>query len=278
MVTDANNCIVAVNSAFSQITGYGAEEVIGKNPNILSSGNHDQKFYQEIWTSINTKGFWRGEICDRKKNGELQTKRMTIDIILNSEGKVYRHVALFSDISELKRKEELIWHQANFDPLTELPNRRLFLDRLEQEIKKANRLGTILAMFFIDLDRFKEVNDTLGHQAGDAMLVEVAKRIQACVRASDTVSRLGGDEFMVVLCDLYDRSPAEAIAEKILAALNKPLKLGDELFFTSGSIGITFFPDDAKTTEQLVKNADQAMYVSKRYRSQPFQLFHHCVT
>lgn len=263
LITDEENHIIAVNSAFTQITGYSAEEVAGKNPRIFSSGMHDKSFYKDMWDAINTKGFWQGEICDRKKNGETHIKRLTINVILNPEGKIYRHVALFSDITHIKKNEALIWHQANYDSLTDLPNRRLFLDRLEQEINKANRSGSSLAVLFIDLDRFKEVNDTLGHQSGDTVLVEAAKRIEECVRSSDTVSRLGGDEFMVLLTDLDDYSHVENIAEKILLSLSEPLKLGNDLFFTSGSIGITLYPNDAKTSEELVKNADQAMYVAK---------------
>jgi len=273
VVTDIENKIVAVNTAFTRITGYSAAEVVGKNPKILSSGNHDKLFYKDMWDSINSKGFWQGEICDRKRTGELHTKRMTINVIPDSEGKTYRYVGLFSDITDIKMNQALIWHQANYDPLTELPNRRLFLDRLEQEILKANRLDTSIAVLFIDLDRFKEVNDTLGHHAGDAMLVEAAKRIERCVRSSDTVSRLGGDEFMVILADLDDHCHIEGIAEKILASLKEPLKLENELFFTSGSIGITLYPNDAKTADELVKNADQAMYVSKNAGRNRFSYF-----
>jgi diguanylate cyclase (GGDEF)-like protein len=228
-----------------------------------------------MWDSINSKGFWQGEICDKKKTGEFHTNRMTFNVIPDNEGKTYRYVALFSDITDIKMSQELIWHQANYDPLTELPNRRLFMDRLDQEILKANRLGTSIAILFIDLDRFKEVNDTLGHHAGDTMLVEAAKRIGRCVRSSDTVSRLGGDEFMVILADLDDHSHVESIAGKILASLKEPLKLENDLFFTSGSIGITLYPNDAKTADELVKNADQAMYVSKNGGRNRFSYFTH---
>jgi diguanylate cyclase (GGDEF)-like protein/PAS domain S-box-containing protein len=273
LITDEENRIIAVNSAFTQITGYSAEEVAGKNPRIFSSGMHDKAFYKEMWNSINTHGFWQGEICDRKKNGETHFKRLTINVLLSPEGKIYRHVALFSDITHIKKNEALIWHQANYDALTDLPNRRLFLDRLEQEINKAHRSGASLAVLFIDLDRFKEVNDTLGHQSGDTVLVEAAKRIEKCVRSSDTVSRLGGDEFMVLLTDLDDHSHVEGIAEKILLSLSEPLKLGTDLFFTSGSIGITLYPNDAKTSDELIKNADQAMYVSKNGGRNRFSYF-----
>jgi len=273
VVTDADNRIIAVNAAFTQITGYTAAEVIGKNPKILSSGWQDPAFYQQMWQAIHSVGFWQGEIRDKKKNGEMHTKKMTINVIHDDDGKIFRHIGLFSDITESKKNEALIWRQANYDPLTELPNRRLFLDRLEQEISKAEGAGTVVALLLIDLDRFKEVNDTLGHQAGDELLIEVAKRIVDCVNSVDTVSRLGGDEFMVILTDLHDTYPVETVAQKILAALQQPFKLENQLFFASGSIGITLYPNDAKTAEELVKNADQAMYVSKGAGRNQFNYF-----
>lgn len=273
LVTNAQNLIISVNAAFTQITGYSAEEVIGKNPKILGSGIHGESFYQDMWDTIITKGFWQGEICDRKKNGELHVKRMTINTIPDSVGKAYRYVALFSDITDIKKNEATIWHQANYDPLTELPNRRLFLDRLEQEIIKAERVDGTLAVLFIDMDNFKEVNDTLGHHAGDALLVEAAKRIEACVRPSDTVSRLGGDEFVIILTKLADHSHIEGIAQNIMSSLQEPMAIGNELLFTSCSIGITLYPNDAKTSEELVKNADQAMYASKNNGRNRFSYF-----
>ena len=273
IVTDAEYKIIAVNAAFTQLTGFSAAEVIGKNPNILSSKTHDTTFFQAIWTSIKSNGCWQGEICDRKKNGELHTKRLTINTIPNSRGEPYRYIGLFSDITELKKNEALIWHQANYDFLTKLPNRRLFQDRLDQEIIRANRLATSIAVLFIDLDQFKEVNDTLGHHAGDVLLVEVAKRIEGCLRTSDTVSRFGGDEFMVILTDMKNNSDIECIAQKILLSLAKPITVDHELFFITGSIGITTYPNDAETSEELVRNADQAMYASKNAGRNRFSYF-----
>jgi len=273
LVTDADNLIIAVNPAFTEITGYTLEDVLGKNPNILSSGMHDHSFFIDMWDSIQSKGFWQGEICDRKKNGEQHIKRMTINIIRNEHGKIDRHVALFSDITHIKRNEAAIWRQANYDALTGLPNRRLFMERLEQEIVKAERLSTLIAVLFIDLDRFKEVNDNLGHQVGDAMLMQAAQRIESCLQIADTVSRFGGDEFTIILTDLHDLEPIERVAEKILVALREPLLLGNELLFTSGSIGISVYPMDAKKSEDLIKNADQAMYVSKNNGRNRFSYF-----
>ena len=183
------------------------------------------------------------------------------------------YVAIFSDISERKQNEELIWKQANYDPLTDLPNRRMFRDRLEQEIKNAHRAGTLLALLFIDLDLFKEVNDTLGHGVGDLLLQEASRRIGVCVRESDTVARLGGDEFMVILSQLPDTSPIEKIAQNIIVALAEPYCLGNETAYVSASIGITIYPSDALEAEQLVRNADQAMYVSKNEGRNRFSYF-----
>lgn len=273
MVTDERNRIIAVNPAFTHITGYSQDEVLGKNPKLLSSGKHDSDFYTIMWEEIKTSGMWQGEIWNRKKNGEIYPEWLTINTIHDREGKLHRHVALFSDITDKVRSDELIWRQANFDLLTGLPNRRMFYDRLEQEIKKSNRSGLPLALLFIDLDRFKEVNDTLGHQKGDSLLVEAASRIISCVRESDTVSRLGGDEFTVILSELADTDHVEKIAEHIITILAEPFTLESEMAYVSASIGITFYPSDARDVEQLVRNADQAMYVAKDTGRNRFSYF-----
>jgi PAS domain S-box-containing protein len=184
--------IVAINPAFSAITGFSFEEVKGKDPKIFKSGRHDQAFYQALWQALKSNGQWRGEIWDKNKNGDIHAKLLTINIIRNEDGSVHRYVALFSDITEKKQSEELIWKQANFDTLTGLPNRDMFHDRLEQEVLKSDRAELPLALLLIDLDQFKEVNDTLGHAVGDTLLQAAAGRLRACVRESDTVARLGG--------------------------------------------------------------------------------------
>jgi diguanylate cyclase (GGDEF)-like protein/PAS domain S-box-containing protein len=274
MVTDENNLITDVNPAFSTITGYTLEEVIGQNPKLLQSGRHDKEFYQAMWQSIINTNHWQGELWDRRKDGELHAKLTNISIIRHADGSVYRHVAQFLDITDKKQKEELIWKQANFDTLTNLPNRRMFSDRLEQEMKKAHRAAQPLALLFIDLDRFKEINDTLGHAKGDVLLIEAANRLSLCVRATDTVARLGGDEFTVVLPDFGERIHLERIAQDIIHTLVKPFDLGSgDIAYISASIGITVYPDDAQDIESLLKHADQAMYVAKAEGRNRFSYF-----
>ncbi len=272
-VTDAKNRIVAINPAFTQITGYTLDDVIGKDPGFMSSGRHDLDFFKSMWEEIKATGKWHGEIWDRRKNGEIYAKSLAVNTIRDEDGAVHRYVALFSDITERKLSEELIWKQANFDSLTGLPNRDMFRDRLEQETKKSDRTNHPLALLLIDLDQFKEVNDTLGHDVGDKLLNETAQRISGCVRDSDTVARLGGDEFAVILSELSEHSHAEEIAQKIISKLVEPFHLGDEVIYVSASIGITLYPDDTRNIDALMKNADQAMYVAKNKGRNRFSYF-----
>jgi len=262
-VTDAEGRIITVNPAFTRLTGYALEELVGKNHRILSSGRHDKSFYQRMWQEINTTGHWQGEIWNKRKNGETYVEWLTINTIYNEDDTVQRRVALFSDITQKKQLDELMWKQANFDALTGLPNRHMFLDRLELEIKKAQRAKLPLALIFLDLDHFKDVNDTLGHAMGDILLQEAASRLRSCVRGTDIVARLGGDEFTIILGELEDSGCVERIAQSILSKLAEPFRLGDETAFVSASLGITFYPEDAATSEALLINADQAMYAAK---------------
>ncbi len=278
MVTDENNHIVQVNPAFTQITGYTIDELCGKNPSILKSELHDPCFYQDMWHDIRNKGHWQGELCDRRKNGDLFATWLTISLIRHQDGSVFRHVAQFSDITEKKKKDDLIWKYANFDALTGLPNRRLFYDRLAQEIKKAHRTGCHLSLMFIDLDDFKQINDKMGHDRGDLLLAEAARRIEKCVRDTDTVARLGGDEFTVILPGIGDRSAIEQILRAIIQELKMPFMLEGETAIISASIGIALYPDDAQDVTSLLKCADQAMYEAKKrgrnyfaYVSEPSQ-------
>lgn len=264
VVTDAENRIIAINPAFTRLTGYALEEVLGRDPSVLSSHHQDQAFYQTIWASLDTTGQWQGEIWNKRKNGEEFAEWLTINTIYGDDGKMHRRVALFSDITEKKRTDALIWNQANYDTLTQLPNRRLFRDRLEFELKKAHRETSILGLLFIDLDHFKEVNDSLGHHMGDELLIQAALRIQHCIRDSDSVARLGGDEFTVILSGLNDIADIGRVAQNIIDALDKPFQLGEEQAYISASIGITVYPDDASNVGDLLKNADQAMYEAKR--------------
>jgi diguanylate cyclase (GGDEF)-like protein/PAS domain S-box-containing protein len=263
MVTDEDNLIIDVNPAFVQQTGYTLEEVQGRNPRILKSGRHDAEFYREMWDTLLNSGHWQGEVWDLRKDGTEHVKLLNISLLRDSKGRTYRHVAQFFDITDRKLKEQLIWTQANFDTLTGLPNRRLFYDRLEQELKKSHRTGNPLALLFIDLDRFKEINDTLGHAKGDLLLEDAARRIVSCVRETDTVARLGGDEFTVILPEFGERAHLERIVQTILHSLAQPFELGDSAGYISGSVGITLYPDDAQDVEGLLKHADQAMYVAK---------------
>ena len=241
---------------------------------MLRSGRHDRAFYREMWRSIREQGHWQGELCDRRKDGALQVKLVNISVIRDDSGRIHRHVAQFFDITERKQKEELIWKQANYDMLTGLPNRRLFLDRLEQEIKKVNRSGLPLALLFLDLDRFKEVNDTLGHAKGDELLVEAARRIAGQLRDTDTVARMGGDEFMIILTEVSERLHLEHIAHSINQALSDPFHLGEgNVAYVSASIGIALYPDDASEVEALFRDADQAMYSAKTQGRNRFNYF-----
>ena len=263
MVTDTGNRIIATNPAFTEMTGYSFEEVQGKNPSVLSSGRQDAEFYRALWHVLGTTGQWQGEIWNKRKNGEEYAEWLTINTIHTEDGAVHRRVALFSDITEKKKADALIWTQANYDNLTQLPNRRLFIDRLEQEIRKAHRENYPFALLLLDLDLFKEVNDTLGHHVGDELLVETAQRILRCVQESDTVARLGGDEFAILMTDRKDLTTIAQFAQGILDALSAPFVLNGERVYVSASIGITAYPNDATTVEDLLKHADQAMYAAK---------------
>lgn len=262
-VTDADNRIIAINPAFTRMTGYKIDDIEGKDPSFLQSGRHGDQFYQAMWKEINQTGHWQGEVWDHDKSGVDHAKYLTINTIYNDDGSVYRRVALFLDLSDKKETEEVIWRQANFDPLTQLPNRSMFHHKLTQEIERAKRNNSIFALLFIDLDLFKEINDTLGHHVGDLLLIEAAQRISACVRKSDMVARLGGDEFTVILIEQYEDHGVDRVAEKILADLAAPYKLKDEVVYITGSIGIALYPQDAQYPDGLLKNADQAMYVAK---------------
>ena len=272
-ITDEENHIIAVNPAFSKITQYSPEEVLGKDPKILSSGIQGTDFYNAMWQSIIMTGKWQGEIFNRRKDGEVYSEWLNISTVYDGQNNVQQRIAIFSDISEVKRTEAIIWQQANYDTLTALPNRRLFHDRLAQELKKSERDNIPLALMFIDLDHFKEVNDTLGHEAGDSLLQEAAHRIAKCVRDSDTVARLGGDEFTVILPGGIDTERLESIARCIINTLSTPFIINELPVYVSASIGITIYPNDAGNISSLLKNADQAMYVAKSKGRNQFSYF-----
>jgi diguanylate cyclase (GGDEF)-like protein/PAS domain S-box-containing protein len=269
LVTDAERNILRVNSAFTEITGYSAAEVIGKNPKILSSGRHDSNFYAVMWNTLNTTGVWKGEIWNRRKNGEVYPEYLTITAVKNPTGELTNYVASLADITHRKTAEQEIKNLAFFDPLTRLPNRRLLMDRLQQAMSSTTRSGKNGAILFIDLDNFKNLNDTLGHDIGDQLLQGVAERLASCVREGDTVARLGGDEFVVMLEDLSENAleaakQAESVGEKILATMNAPYHLGKFEHHSTPSIGATLFSSNDASRDDLLKQADIAMYQAKK--------------
>jgi diguanylate cyclase (GGDEF)-like protein/PAS domain S-box-containing protein len=263
LITDPEGIILDVNQAFCDLTGYAREEAIGHSSHLLDSGHHDKAFFEQMFASIASNDHWLGEIWNRTKAGAISVVLMTISAVRDTAGELTHYVGVFTDITQKKESERRLEHLAHHDALTDLPNRSLFRDRLRQAIRKAGRDDQALALLFIDLDRFKEVNDTLGHVAGDQLLVEAARRITACVRNSDTVARLGGDEFTVVLQDVADSDAAAGIAREVIEALATPFDLGQDTVSLSASIGIALCPDDAEDPDALTDAADQAMYDAK---------------
>lgn len=273
MVTDADNLIKTVNPAFSRITGYEAEEVIGRSPDILSSGRHTEAYYRQLWSAVNQNGYWSGEIWNRRKDGSVYPEWLSIAAIKGEDGVIKEYVAVFSDISKTKQDEEKIRYQANFDALTGLPNRSLLTDRLSQAILSANREKWKLALLFIDLDQFKVVNDTFGHVMGDELLQLVAERIRACVREADSVARFGGDEFVILMQDIVDLEAPALVASKVISEVTRPFPLYEREIFVGASIGITIYPDDAQSPDTLLRNADMAMYQAKEQGRNNYQFF-----
>jgi len=267
-VTDTNTVILRVNSAFTEITGYSEEEAVGQTTSMLRSGRHDASFYAIMWRSLNTTGGWQGEIWNRRKNGEIYPEWRMITAVKDHGGAVTHYVSSFVDITQRKKAEEEVHDLAFYDPLTHLPNRRLLLDRLKQALASSGRNKRHGALLFIDLDNFRNLNDTLGHDVGDLLLQQVAQRLLTCVREGDTLARIGGDEFVVMLEDL-SKTPvdaanqAETVGEKILQTLNLPYELEGALHHSTPSIGVTLFADHRTGVDELLKRADLAMYQAK---------------
>ncbi len=271
IVTDKNNRIIDVNKAFSKITGYSKEEVIGKNPNIIQSGYQDKNFYKNLWKSVIKNGYWQGEIWDRKKNGALIANLLTISTI--KDGEDYYYIGVAADITKLKESQERAEFLAFHDTLTNLPNRVLFLDRLEHAIKKSIRNESKLAILFIDLDQFKNINDTLGHPVGDILLQEIAQRLKKTVRPEDTIARLGGDEFVILIENVKDETLLATIANRILKELSKPVLLESKESIITCSIGISIYPNDGVDGDILIQNADTAMYAAKAEGRNNYQFY-----
>ncbi len=273
MITDCNNRIISVNPAFTTITGYSSQEVIGANPKILSSGQQSMEFYQLMWTTLSKNGQWSGEIWDRRKDGGIYPKWLTINTIKNDRGEVLNYIGSFYDITERKAAELHIRFLAEHDALTQLPNRMLFQDRLKQAAAHAGRRQERLALMFIDLDHFKDINDSLGHNIGDLLLQAVAERLTRNVREGDTVSRQGGDEFIILLPDIENTDDARLVAEKLLAAVRQPYQLDNQEVNISFSMGISLYPDDSHDLKELRRQADAAMYLAKQEGRNAYRFF-----
>lgn len=264
MLTDDKANILIVNPAFEFVTGYSKNEVIGEKPSILQSGIHNEEFYKEMWLSIETNGFWKGEIWNRRKNGDCYPEILTIIQIKNDKGNVTNFCGIFTDLSERKLTESKLEKLALTDSLTSVHNRFSFTERMNNLIETSLSYPNIQhAVFFLDLDRFKQVNDTLGHTFGDKLLVTVANRLQSLLKNKDIVARYGGDEFVITLTNINHPREAAQFAEEIICVIEKPIKIDEQDIYISTSIGISIYPNDGKTTEELVNKADRAMYYAK---------------
>lgn len=273
VVTDADGIILQVNAAFSTITGYGATEAIGQNTRILKSDKHLPSFYEEMWRKITTEGYWAGETWNRRKDGEAYPEWLTISAVKNDKGRITNFVSIFHDISQHVQQQEVIQYQTQHDALTGLPNRVLINDRLENALEKIQRSGMQIALLYLDIDNFKYINDAFGHTVGDDILVELSKRFSSLMRNGDTISRLGGDDFLVLLTDLEDLNIVSNIAMRLLGSLEKPFHHGDVEFFITASVGVTIAPDDGVDPVTLVKNSDVAMYRAKNLGKNNYQYF-----
>ncbi len=273
MITDHDNHIIDVNPAFTRLTGYPMEEVRGKDPRFLSAGNTPREVYLAMWQSIREQGFWQGELWDRRKDGAIYPKELIISVVRNVRGGIDYYLASFIDISERKAAEERLEQVAHHDALTGLFNRFSLQERLEQALATAHREKRAAAVMFIDMDRFKVINDTLGHAVGDELLIEVGRRLSGNVRESDIVARLGGDEFVVVLTEVENATAAARVADKLLGALGKVYQLGEHELHSTPSIGLALYPDDGNDSVSLMKNADTAMYHAKAQGRNNAQFF-----
>ncbi|RIX44098.1 MAG: PAS domain S-box protein [Rhodocyclales bacterium GT-UBC] len=264
MITDPRGHIIEVNATFSELTGFSREEVIGRTTEMLHSGHHDAAFYREMWDTISTKGFWRGEVWNRKKSGEIFVEQLTISTVRNRTGAISHFVGIFSDITVIKEHQQRLEHLAHFDALTQLPNRMLLGDRMQLAMAQTQRSGKLLAVCYLDLDGFKPVNDQYGHAMGDKLLIEVAQRLKACVRSGDTVSRLGGDEFVLLFSGLEDIHECDHAINRVISQLTTPFRIASHDISISASIGITLYPQDGSDSDTLLRHADQAMYAAKQ--------------
>jgi diguanylate cyclase (GGDEF)-like protein/PAS domain S-box-containing protein len=273
MITDPNGVILEVNVSFTELTGYTHEEALGKTADMLKSGHHDAGFYDEMWRKIRDEGYWRGEVWNRKKSGEIFVVLLTISSVRQRNGEISHFVAIFSDITLIKQHQQRLEHLAHFDALTQLPNRMLLADRLQLAMAQTERNGKTLAVCYLDLDNFKPINDQFGHAAGDYLLIEVAQRLKTCVRAGDTVSRLGGDEFVLLISNLADLHECDQAIARVASTLAHPFHVSEHNVAISASIGVTLYPQDNADPETLLRHADQAMYAAKQAGRNRYHLF-----
>lgn len=273
MVTDAGATVIAVNRACTTITGYEEDEIVGQNPKIMASGRHDSDFYKDMWDSISNSGFWEGEIWNRRKDGEVYPEWLNITAVYSDSGELINYVGVFSDITELRRKEERLRDLAYHDQLTRLPNRAYFHELFEHAVERARRHNKRLAILYLDLDRFKHINDTLGHVTGDTLLQQVGDRLQESTRIDDDVARLGGDEFCVLLEDIDHTEDAARVARKLIEEIKEPFHISNKDLYVTVSVGISIFPEDGDGTTTLLKNADAAMYLAKNAGRNDFRYF-----
>lgn len=274
MISDTNGTIIDVNNAFTDITGYTREEVVGKNPRLLSSGRQSKEYYSIMWKDLIEKGNWYGEIWNRRKNGEVYAEMLTISAVYDSQGNTLHYVALFSDISAAKEHEKQLQRIAYYDSLTALPNRVLLADRLHQAMTQSHRREQPLAVVYLDLDGFKAINDTHGHDVGDQLLIALSHRMKQTLREGDTLARIGGDEFVAILVDLANVAESEPIISRLLMAAAQPVHLGDLILRVSASLGVTFYPQSQESdADLLLRQADQAMYQAKVAGKNRFQVF-----
>ncbi len=275
LVCDTSNRIVAVNPAFNVITGYERDEVIGRHPDFLNSDLHEAAFFEEIWLVLERDGRWDGEVWHRRKNGETFPEWLSVVPVRGQSGTLEYYVAMFSDITKRKQDEERINFQANYDALTNLPNRRMLRDRIDRALARALHIQSRMSVLYLDLDNFKFVNDSLGHGVGDILLVDMARRMKSCLREHDTIGRLGGDEFLVVLPHINNADETSMVAKRLLEAVAQPISLKgrDHDIVVTTSIGISIFPDDGDTADDLIRNADTAAFHAKEVGRNTFQYF-----
>jgi diguanylate cyclase (GGDEF)-like protein/PAS domain S-box-containing protein len=273
ILADAGGQVQMVNPAFTAITGYQPQEVVGREMNVLRAESHGHHFYQEVWDQLTEEGQWSGEYWNRRKNGEAYPEWLTISVIRRSSGEAAGYMAIFHDITEIKRSQEQIQYQAHHDALTGLPNRVLLDDRLGQALQHSRRSPEQVAVLFMDLDNFKRINDSLGHEVGDDLLRQVARRLEGCVRGGDTVARLGGDEFILVLTEVTEQEQVVQVARRVLESLAEPFRLAGHKLAVGASIGITLHPQDGDEPGVLIKNADMAMYRAKEEGKNAYQFF-----